>query len=573
MNEDQLRAAIEQAVKENKVNVVTELAPILEQKINQRERKIKESEGRYVAASGLTEEDFGQFTENVGKAPEEFTNFAKQQASAAIQGDIGYGRAGFNIAAKGGFDALNTVVSEGIQLATKNAMVQIFPNQMEEYVANKIKDTVMPLIDNPVTKKGLEILSGPAGYVRDAWVNYSTENPNDAATIEGVVNVAQWLKPPSLRGPAPDTTAGLLGRAGDSLYESGRKKIVKADRGFLLELASPVPTQEILRNQARTNVKNKWGTLEVVPTADEEEVVSNLLELNLKKGVSFTENGQAISKAVEAKQNSLNKKLAKSKVKLNKKELLSDLKNVADNLQSKNPALVGDAEKSAQKIFNLVEVLVKESDGSALSILNIRRQIDKELSKLGKGGWDGNKQNGIDIASRAMRDRLNLKVAEAVPDVNVQKDLRKMHLWLKAHDNVLDKAANDANLKVGRIVQNIEGATGTKAPTTAISKYIAGSLAITGVAGIAASGYLPLVTAVSAAGAIGYAIKRGAVSPNVRKSLGVMLRSADDAIKATNNSAMKKAIAADRAFIVEIMKLPTTQAEDITEEEMKEAGL
>ena len=35
MNEDQLRAAIEQAVSENKVNVVNELAPILEQKINQ----------------------------------------------------------------------------------------------------------------------------------------------------------------------------------------------------------------------------------------------------------------------------------------------------------------------------------------------------------------------------------------------------------------------------------------------------------------------------------------------------------------------------------------------------------
>jgi hypothetical protein len=33
---------------------------------------------------------------------------------------------------------------------------------------------------------------------------------------------------------------------------------------------------------------------------------------------------------------------------------------------------------------------------------------------------------------------------------------------------------------------------------------------------------------------------------------------------------MKKALAADRAFIVEIMKLPTTQAEDITEEEMQE---
>ena len=578
MNEEQLRAAIQQAITEKNITAINELTPLLQEQVTQRERQViqreraeKVDQGGYVASESFGRKDLQGFQEGVANVPQDFKRFAKEQVFATTQGDIGAGQALFNIAAKGGFDALNTVVSEAIPVLSKNAMVQIFPNAMEEYVANKVINTMTPLIDNPVTKKGLDILSGPAGFVRDSWVNFKNKNPNDAATIEGVVNVAEWLKPPALRNPVPDTSSSLLGKASDKIYESGRKIKTKADRDFLFDLSRPVETTEILREQAKTKTVNNLGTLSVVPTADQEEIISNLLELNLTKGLSFAENGQTISKAVEAKHKALDRKLKKSKVKLNKKELLAELKEIADNLQTKNPALVGDAEASANKIFNLVESLVNKSDGSAKSILDVRRQIDTELTKLGKGNWDGNKQNGIDIASRAMRNHLNLKVAEAVPDINVRKDLRKMHLWLQAHDNVLDKAAHEANLKVGRIVQNIESSTGTKAPSSAISQYVGATLAVGAVSGITLSGYLPIATTIAAAAAIGYAVRRGSVSPNVRKSLAGVLKQADEAIKITKNSTMRKAIAADRAFIVEIMKLPTTKAEDITEEEMEES--
>ena len=122
---------------------------------------------------------------------------------------------------------------------------------------------------------------------------------------------------------------------------------------------------------------------------------------------------------------------------------------------------------------------------------------------MGKGSYEGNKQNGIDIAKRAMRNHLNLKVAEAVPDVNVKKDLRKMHLWLRAADDVYDKAGADADLKIGRMIQNVEGATGTQAPRSAISKYVAGSLLVSGIGGITLAGYLPLAS-VAAGSSKGY---------------------------------------------------------------------
>ena len=567
MNEEQLRAAITQAITDQRLDVVNELTPLLQQQTEARGRSEAQAAGQYVPdLPNADVRQLGVAGQNIGQAAQDFGSFAKQQAGQVMAGQESVGQGLFNVAAKGGLGVLNTVVGEGIQVGIKGALVNVIPNQVEEFVANNVKSVMTPLLDNPATRAGIEILSGPAGFVKDKYMQWKEQNPNDAASVEGAVNVAEWLKPPAFRGPVPDTSAGILGRAGDKIYETGRKIETKATRSFLHDLITPLQTTEVAKERAKRKTANKGGTLEYTPTPDEEEVVSNLMELGLKDGASFTENGKVILQAVEKKHNSLDARLKKANVDMDKGQLVLELEDIAESLQELNPALVGDASSSATKIFKLAEKLIKES---ALGILNVRRQIDKELAKMGKGSYEGNKQNGIDIAKRAMRNHLNLKVAEAVPDVNVKKDLRKMHLWLRAADDVYDKAGADADLKIGRMIQNVEGATGTQAPRSAISKYVAGSLLVSGIGGITLAGYLPLASVAAGAGAIAYAVKRGAVSPSGRKALGTLLRDTDKALKATKNSAMRKAIAADRAFVVELMKLPTTQAEDYTEEELK----
>lgn len=570
MNEEQLRAAITQAITDQRLDVVNELTPLLQQQTEARGRSEAQAAGQYVPdLPNADVRQLGVAGQNIGQAAQDFGSFARQQAGQVMAGQESVGQGLFNVAAKGGLGVLNTVVGEGIQVGIKGALVNVIPNQVEEFVANNVKSVMTPLLDNPATRAGIEILSGPAGFVKDKYMQWKERNPNDAASVEGAVNVAEWLKPPAFRGPVPDTSAGILGRAGDKVYETGRKIETKATRSFLHDLITPLQTTEVAKERAKRKTANKWGTLEYTPTPDEEEVVSNLMELELKDGASFTENGKVILQAVEKKHNSLDARLKKANVDMDKGQLVLELEDIAESLQELNPALVGDASSSATKIFKLAEKLIKESDGTALGILNVRRQIDKALTEMGKGSFEGNKQNGIDIAKRAMRNHLNLKVAEAVPDVNVKKDLRKMHLWLRAADDVYDKAGADANLKIGRMIQNVEGATGTQAPRSAISKYVAGSLLVSGIGGITLAGYLPLASVAAGAGAIAYAVKRGAVSPSGRKALGALLRDTDKALKATKNSAMRKAIAADRAFVVELMKLPTTQAEDYTEEELK----
>ena len=224
MNEEQLRAAITQAITDQRLDVVNELTPLLQQQTEARGRSEAAAAGQYVP--DLPDADVRQLGvagQNIGQAAEDFGSFAKQQAGQVLAGQESVGQGLFNVAAKGGLDVLNTVVGEGIQVGIKGALVNVIPDQVEEFVANNVKSVMTPLLDNPATRAGIEILSGPAGFMKDKYMQWKEQNPNDAASVEGVVNVAEWLKPPALRGPVPDNSTGILGRAGDKVYETGRK--------------------------------------------------------------------------------------------------------------------------------------------------------------------------------------------------------------------------------------------------------------------------------------------------------------------------------------------------------------
>ena len=78
---------------------------------------------------------------------------------------------------------------------------------------------------------------------------------------------------------------------------------------------------------------------------------------------------------------------------------------------------------------------------------------------------------------------------------------------------------------------------------------------------------LPYVGSVAVAGGLGYAAYRGTVSPALRKYLGKTLVTMDKISRKTKSKEMREALALDRATLVEIMKLPLTDAEDLTKEE------
>jgi hypothetical protein len=564
MNEEQLRAAITQAISDNQIDVVNELTPLLQRAEQEGVDAAQRATGAYVPdrTMGTSLTDAGAA---VGQSVEDLKALDVQQREQYEQGNIGTSQMAANVLGKGGLDVLKTGIGETIKLAGKSVLVNAVPDSVERFVAEKAIATVDALASNPVIDGFIRKVATAGEGAMEMWQKFKEENPNDALTVQAVINVAEFANPPPLRAPiSAAAKPTFLGTAGDALYESGIKKKTKATREGLHKIITPILTTEVLKERVPRMKPNKYGTNVYTPSVDEEEIVSAMMELDLNTNASLVENYNAITAAVDKKRKYLDKRLAKSPVRLNKKQLIDELKDIADELQEVSPALTGDAKASANKIWKLGSKLVRETDGSPAAILNVRRQLDSELKKIGKVGWADGKQSGIDIAIRSIRNHLNLKVAEAVPDVEVKTQLRKMHLWLKGSDNVLDKAGPEADMKVGRMLQNIERGTGTPAPKSAMSKYIAASA----VAGLAAqyAGVLPSFAAIVASGTVSYMIARQAISPAARKSLSKVLKEADAAIRATKNADMKKALAADRAFIVELMQLPTTQADDQIEE-------
>ena len=81
MNEEQLRAAITQAITDQRLDVVNELTPLLQQQTEARGRSEAAAAGQYVP--DLPDADVRQLGvagQNIGQAAEDFGSFARQQA-------------------------------------------------------------------------------------------------------------------------------------------------------------------------------------------------------------------------------------------------------------------------------------------------------------------------------------------------------------------------------------------------------------------------------------------------------------------------------------------------------------
>ena len=124
MNEEQLRAAITQAITDQRLDVVNELTPLLQQQTEARGRSEAQAAGQYVPdLPNADVRQLGVAGQNIGQAAQDFGSFARQQAGQVMAGQESVGQGLFNVAAKGGLGVLNTVVGEGIQVGMKGALV------------------------------------------------------------------------------------------------------------------------------------------------------------------------------------------------------------------------------------------------------------------------------------------------------------------------------------------------------------------------------------------------------------------------------------------------------------------
>ena len=428
----------------------------------------------------------------------------------------------------------------------------MIPDTVEKKIVDSLSETAKVVAENPLINAGIE--AAKSGF--NSYMEWKDANPRSGRAMEGVFNTAELFAPPLKRKPVRDTS--LIRTLADEQYaraihlESGKR------RDYLNTVIEPISTKANDLKRAERMTQDEKGRNSYVPTETETEMVNVLQGIeDINSDKSFVAIRETLEKEVNKTHNSLNKLLGKSKFKFNKAELNSELKKRVELDLKDNPVLVGDAGKVAERIYSKALDLLKKSDGSPASVMDVRRQLDDWVKSNGKSSFDGN-ENAYTVAQRSIRDFLNEKVAEAVPNTKVLEKLRRQHLLLRTKDRVLPKAAEEADTRIGRTAQNVGKTLDVSLPKTPLGKIANVGIAVSVLGGAAFVGALPALTGLAATGTIGYAVYRGSVSPTLRRSLSAALRQVDDVLaKKSLGNDMRKALQADRAMLVEVMKLPT----------------
>ena len=292
---------------------VTELTGMLEefdksQGYQPEEFVSKESYRKVLADAGKTVDDLPVFLEEL-KQKEEAGTLSNRER------DI-YGA----LSKRGGLGTGLDLVGTGISLSAREVS-KFIPDSVEKKVVDGVTDSVKKLGEIPTVQNALKAIG--EGY--QSYLQWKSENPNDAMGVESIVNVAEIFAPPFKRKPIPDKT--MFRTMADKQLDKARELETGQRKDYLYTLITPISTKANDEARVKRMTQNDKGRNVYNPTDEEEEMVNILKRIPVSADNSLVGNRVILDTEVNKVHNSLVKQLGKSKVKLNKKELNTELES------------------------------------------------------------------------------------------------------------------------------------------------------------------------------------------------------------------------------------------------------
>jgi len=456
-------------------------------------------------------------------------------------------------------------IAEAVMLGGKG-LLELIPDSNEKAIADKVVETLAPLADTPLAEVGLDA----ARFGINAWTEFAQNNPVQADTLKGVFQVAEVYKPPMMRNPVPYSPSALR-RRGVALQRSAAGTTEDRTRADLEEVITPLDTPANRAERQEQMYTDEKGVTRYRRTGRDEETIDTLKKTKVSGKNSNQKNQDILTVEISKRGEKLVNELREyDYVKVNRADIRSDMQGIIDDLLDPvtgNPALAGETQaKTAAQLFRWLDGQLGDGDITPSRLYELRKTFDNHIKNTGRKAFEGN-ESAFAISQKAVRDYLNGKIIEVTPFSKVAEQLKDIHLLYRTKDIVKPKAAEDATTALGRSLQNIMRATDSSLPKTPYGKIA--TLGVLGSFTVSQTlqDLLPYIGSVAVAGGLGYAAYRGTVSPALRKYLGKTLVTMDKISRKTKSKEMREALALDRATLVEIMKLPLTDAEDLTKEE------
>jgi len=213
-------------------------------------------------------------------------------------------------------------------------------------------------------------------------------------------------------------------------------------------------------------INPKTKRKEYVPS-DREKVIN--AEVVRTAGINpkdpYTTNFRKLEDKAEKLRNNLDAFISSRNAPVNKQALKTGLANKVNSIDE-DTFLVGNSRDHAITMYAKAQKLIDASDGTAMGILQVRRDFDAWVRQSRPKVFDSDYEHAAGVALRVIRDHMNDSVAVAVKSPSVKDALTKQHHTLSAAELLEGKAYAEADGALGRMIGKLEDKTGTRLPTT-----------------------------------------------------------------------------------------------------------
>lgn len=386
-----------------------------------------------------------------------------------------------------------------------------------------------PVTEAPVIKQGLEgigsLISKIPGvqHIIDNASELAQRHPELAKDIKNIVDIATLVAP----------TSNVVQKGTNALgttIENGAIKAADSQKGdFLRSLLSPEQTKAVKEAQVGRTSETGIGIFKksvIAPTDTQiaaEKAVSTIP--GIKPANTVQQNFNIIRDANTQAAKDLEASVQQSNFIIPKKEISSRLSQAAANLK-KSPVIVGDSEKTAQKLLDGATEIINKNPGTGSGLLAARKEYDNWVLAQKPKAFDAASENAFTLANREIRSTFNTLLDEKAPTLGVKASLRHQNSLYNAMDTLVPKAAKEADSAIGRSLQKIGAVLGTK------NKIVQATAAGVGIGGLgAAATFAPVVAGLGIPTYVIYKAGKFVLKPSVRKALGKALQNTAKPLK------------------------------------------
>lgn len=535
---EQLLQALQKANAVGDIASVNEIAAVLDEMDNPPSAPYQ---AQNMAPSEIAS-NFAQDISQVGTtARERMSGIMGERARGEISplGPLTYGVG--EVAIPAATEAITALGTAGVRTASA-----LYPDVIEEPIVNAVKSAIDFVTSSDIFNTAANLLSTSLSDYEEYKTSAPEGTKQELRSFESLVDIGLLMVPPSKTSPLADT----IGDVGADLIRAGRRQDIGNRKQAVADMLEPTVLE---KGQGKVTIEGPLRSKTYNPSPRESEVidVTSLVE-DVNPRRTFTENYNAVEDEIGRVRERLDDRIInKGNPAIDKTDMIDELETlVGDILVSDEFALGGGVPSFVRPIFNRAKTLIEESDGTALGLLNVRRELDRWIENNSPATFTGDFINGKKLANTLIRDLINKRVGDAVPDVDVTGLLRKQHLMFDAKDQLFIKKELEARNAVGRLLTNVQRSLGVRAPLTPLGIYGTGASA----AALWASNVAPYLTGSAAVGAAAYGAVSLLRSPEAKKALGVLLSGVNKGIKYTKNDQMLQQLKADKVTLIMLMQ-------------------